>query len=152
MSFSQTKHPTALSPALPVPAPGPWFCSSAAPFSPSPFLGGLDSGSGAALPDFEDRFGPAAVCCRGRQHGSVAWQVPGRLVSPCSALRLPKARSPASESPVRSCRTKYGRGGENVQGNVLSCVEFHRSRSFSPAGERVYDSNMLSYLHPLWFS
>ncbi|KAM4769445.1 uncharacterized protein ACIQIH_012551 [Cyanocitta cristata] len=47
-------------------------------------------------------------------------------------------------------------GGENVQGNVLFCVGFHRteSRSFSPAGERVYDSNvsLLSYLHPLWCS
>lgn len=36
MPFSQKKHPTALSPQLPVPAPGPWLCSSAPAFLSDP--------------------------------------------------------------------------------------------------------------------
>ncbi|XP_039240789.1 uncharacterized protein LOC120323932 [Pipra filicauda] len=36
----------------------------------------------------------AAVCCWRRQHGSVAWQVPGRPGSPCSALPPPKSAVP----------------------------------------------------------
>ncbi|XP_041317045.1 formin-like protein 3 isoform X2 [Pyrgilauda ruficollis] len=91
---SQKKHPTALSPRLPVPAPGPWLCSSAPAFLPGPTGDWSLEPVPLYQPGFGDRFVPGAVCCWRRQHGSAVWQVPGRLGHLCSALPPPKRAVP----------------------------------------------------------
>nr|XP_054495833.1 forkhead box protein I3-like [Agelaius phoeniceus] len=84
-------------------------------FSPRP-LGGLDSGAGAALPGFGDRFAPGAVCCWRRQRGSVVWQVPGRLGHPCSALPPPKRDPRHRKVPVAA-------GGQSLSVGLMKFLE-----------------------------
>lgn len=133
----------------------------------------LGPGSAAPLPLFSPtlrRTGLWSRCRSARLRGQVwsrsrllleeatrerglagAWEAGTSLPCPAaSQTRDPRHRKVPVAAGGQS--TAGAIGGENEQGYVLFCVGFHRteSRSSSPAGERVYDSNMslLSYLHP----
>lgn len=140
MPVSPKKHPTALSPLLPFPAPGLWLWSSAATFLPGP--------PRAWTPRYRSARLWGQVWSRSRllleeatrERGLAgAWEAGISLLCPAaSQKRDPRHRKVPVAAGEQS--TTRATGGENEQGNVLFCVGFRRteSRSSSPAGERVY--------------
>ncbi|XP_036247094.1 uncharacterized protein LOC118691796 [Molothrus ater] len=124
--FSQKKHPTALSPPLPVPAPGPWLSAFLLgppgdwTLEPVPLCQALGTG---LLPEPSAAGGGNAGAWSGRCLGG--WDIPAL---PC---RLPSA---IRKVPVAAGgqSTAGAIGGENEQGNVLFCVGFTEPKAGPP--------------------
>ncbi|XP_075014959.1 uncharacterized protein LOC142086181 isoform X2 [Calonectris borealis] len=122
--FSQTKHPTALSPALPVPAPGPWLCSSAATFPP-----GKVARARALEPVWLSRaFGAFALGSQRRGGGNArerglagAWETAISLLFSVSSQKSSARQRPAALTAGEQS-TAGAISRRNEQGNMLSCA------------------------------
>lgn len=113
-----------VSPALPVPVPAPWLCSSATALAPGSVAAARTFGADDARPGFWGIWSPQL---EEEIEGSVAWQVPGTPGSRCSSLSPPQRAVPGTGQPCSQLENKVRHGrsaGEMSTATFCPALDF----------------------------